>query len=370
MKAVARQFTPDPVAVTVVLPRRMPRVLGMGAHLKASICLIEGDAAMITAPAGDMETLEAVKTYEGLLAGMQARATGPVACIAHDLHPDFHSTRLATTMGQACLAVQHHHAHIAATVAEHGLDGPVLGLALDGFGLGDDGTAWGGELLWVDGTQYRRLGHLKPLAQPGGDIAARQPWRMAAAALHGLGRGDQIATRFADQPLAGMLAQMLDKRLNCPQTSSAGRLFDAACGLLNVCPVAEFEGQAPMALEALTDAPEVMQGGWHLIGGVLDFAPLLAQLPGRSPRDGANLFHGTLAAGLADWVLHARAETGLDAVALGGGCFLNRVLTGRLETALQAAGMIVLKPIRLSPGDAGLSFGQAMIAALTLERQP
>lgn len=362
----------DVVAAVVKLPRALPRAMGMGAHLKASLCLIDGDEAFVTHPTGDMETLEAVELYAAMLDEVLARAggAGALACAAHDLHPDFHSTHYATELGCATLGVQHHHAHILATAYEHGHTGPVLGLALDGFGLGTDGGSWGGELLHVDGLDFSRLGHLSLLAQPGGDIAAREPWRMGAAALHVMGRGGEISARFSAHAHAGPLAAMLDRKLNCPETSSCGRLFDAACGLLGVRPVAEFEGQAPMELEALATDPSVLTNGWKIReDGVLDLSALLAVLPGMDAAQGANLFHGTLAAALADWVFDARAATGIITVAFGGGCFFNRVLSRRLYRALNDAGMRVLMPERLSPGDAGLSFGQAIAAALAVERK-
>ncbi|MFC1673397.1 hydrogenase maturation protein HypF [Pseudomonadota bacterium] len=355
----------------ICLPRSMPKVLGMGAHLKASLCLIDGDRAIVTRTAGDMETLEAVEDYQDLMADMLERAGGAqsIACAAHDLHPNFHTTTFAADLGCRTLAVQHHHAHTLATVLEHALEGPVLGLSLDGFGLGPNDQSWGGELLWVDGLDFERIGHLSLLAQPGGDIAAREPWRMGAAALHGLGRGGEIAERFADWPHAQLLGQMLDKGINSPVTSSCGRLFDAACGLLGVCPVAEFEGQAPMALEALATQPYVIEGGWSIDdGGRLDLSSLLQALTTMDAGEGANAFHGTLAAALADWVVRAGQVRGVHTVAYGGGCFLNAVLSERLTQALQGAGVKVLRPERLSPGDAGLSFGQAYAAALKVER--
>lgn len=372
-QARSQQNAPTPgtaarVAETVLtLPRPLPPVLGMGAYLKASLCRIEGATARLTEDAGDLGTLEAVERYEALLSALLAGGVPPRVA-AHDLHPDFHSSRAAAMLGCPTLAVQHHHAHILATQWEHGRDGPVLGLALDGFGLGPGNESWGGELLWVDGTDLRRLGHLAPLPQPGGDVAAREPWRMGAAALWQMGRGAEIATRYAAQPHAAQLAQMLERGINAPLTSSCGRLFDAACGLLGVRPVAAFEGQAPMELEALATALEVLDGGWTLDGGRLGFAPLLARLAVLDAAEGANLFHGTLAAGLAAQVLAARAQTGLASIAFGGGCFLNRVLTRALTARLQAAGMKVLRPERLSPGDAGLSFGQAIAGALHAEQ--
>ncbi|WP_205853252.1 carbamoyltransferase HypF [Zhengella mangrovi] len=349
------------------LPRELPCAIGMGAYLKASLCHIEGTVARISPAAGDLGTLEAVDRYEAFCADLLRGRPQPVIA-AHDLHPDFHSTRAATALGVPLLGVQHHHAHVLATQWEHGHEGPVLGLVLDGFGLGPGGENWGGELLLADGPDFRRIGHLSLLPQPGGDRAAREPWRMGAAALWTLGRGSEIAQRYADQPHAALLARILDKGVNAPMTSSCGRLFDAACGLLNLRLAADFEGQAPMELEALATAPEVMTDGWTLAGGVLDFSALLARLADMETIPGANLFHGTLAAGFADQILAARTETGLATVALGGGCFLNQVLKRDLSARLEAAGLTVLSPMHLSPGDAGLSFGQAVAGALHAER--
>jgi hydrogenase maturation protein HypF len=284
--------------------------------------------------------------------------------IAHDLHPDFHCTRFAQGLDLPQIPVQHHHAHAAAVAVEHGHDGPVIGLSLDGFGLGPGNQSWGGELLYCEGADYRRLGHLALLAQPGGDLAAREPWRMAAAVLHKQGRGAEIAGRWASIKPAAMLGTILDKGLNCPPTSSAGRLFDAACGLLNVIPIAKFEGEAPMALEAMVTAPAIMENGWTLDNGVLDFAPLLAGLASCSDAsDGANLFHGTLIAGFTEWCAWAAEQTGCRIVTLGGGCFFNKVLTSGLVPALRARGLVPLTALKVSPGDPGLSLGQAWIAA-------
>jgi hydrogenase maturation protein HypF len=353
------------------LVRPLPPVLGLGAFLKNTVTAIVGDRALVSADVGHLDTAAAVRAFHAASERFLALLPAPPACIAHDLHPDFASTRqaeaLAARLGVPARPVQHHHAHVAAIMAEHGIDGPVLGLALDGFGLGDDGGAWGGELLAVDRWGCRRLGHLAPLAQPGGDKAARQPWRMAAAVLHALGRGDEIAGRFQAQPGAAIVARMLGSGVASPPTTSCGRLFDAACGLLGVKPVAAFEGEAPMALEAMVTAPAVAADGWCLTGGVLDLKPLLARLIDRPAAEGADLFHGTLARALADWVGWAAASTGIDRVALAGGCFFNRVLRRELTGHLDRLGLAVLTPGPIGPGDPAISLGQAYAAALAVE---
>lgn len=352
------------IAAAIPLPRAMPTVLAVGAFLKNTVCVTKGDVAYLSPVHGDLGTPEAIAAFEASVEALVAELGVAPIRVAHDLHPDFHSTRFAQSLDLPQVAVQHHHAHAAAVAAEHGHDGPVIGLSLDGFGLGPGNQSWGGEVLFCDGPRYRRLGHLSLLAQPGGDVAAREPWRMAAAVLHKLGRGADIAGRWPNLPAASRLGMMLDKRLNSPLTSSAGRLFDAACGLLDIHPVAEFEGQAPMALEKLADAPHVMADGWTLTGGILDFAPLLDSLAScPDAARGANLFHGTLAAGLCAWCAWAATETGCRTVTLGGGCFFNKVLTGLLVPALQGCGLRPLTALKASPGDPGLSVGQAWIAA-------
>ena len=351
------------IAHTIRLPRALPPVLAVGAFLKNTVCVTQGDLAHLSAVHGDLGTPEAIAAFESSVQFLLERLGVTPTRVAHDLHPDFHSTRFALSLDLPAVAVQHHHAHAAAIAAEHGHDGPVLGLSLDGFGLGPDNGAWGGELLWCEGPRFTRLGHLALLAQPGGDKAAREPWRMAAAALHRLGRGAEIATRWPHLPAAALLATVLERGVNCPATSSAGRLFDAACGLLGIHPVAEFEGQAPMTLESLVRSPRVLEGGWSIEAGILDCLPLLDTLSRCDDAVlGAELFHGTLIAALGEWCRRAAAETHCRTVALGGGCFLTRVLRQGLAAELARHGLAALAAVSLSPGDGGLSLGQAFVA--------
>lgn len=364
----AEQRLPDVVAAVIALPRPVPPVLGVGAFLKNTLCLVHGTEALVSRDIGDLASVPAVLAFEAAAEELLARSRAPITAVAHDLHPNFHSSRYAATLsdrfGIETAAVQHHHAHVAAVMAEHGCEAAVLGLSLDGFGLGPDRAAWGGELLHVDAAGCRRLGHLALLPQPGGDKAAREPWRMGAAALHALGRGDEIGRRFATLPGASVVAEMLARGVNCPPTSSCGRLFDAACGLLGIKPIAAFEGEAPMALECLVQRPRVEPAGFRLEAGVLDFTPLLARLIDLAPAIGADLFHGTLIAGMADWVAEAAGTTGIRRVVLSGGCFFNRVLTKGLVAALGERNIVALRPIQLTPGDGAISLGQAWAAAM------
>jgi len=359
---------PDAVASTLPLARKLPSVLGAGAFLKNALCLIQGKEAWISRDNGSLDRVEAIEGYERTVAELFAGAGEKPIVVAHDLHPDFHSTRFALASSLKPIAIQHHHAHIAAVMAEHGIDQPVLGLALDGFGLGLNNESWGGEMLRVDAKGFQRLGHLLPLPQPGGDVAARQVWRMGAAALWVLGRGDEIARRYDAFPHAKVLGTMLERNLNCPPTSSAGRLFDAACGLLGIKPLATFEGEAPMALEAMVKETKVDPKGWTFSESlVLDFRPLFAELASLSAEEGSGLFHGTLIAALADWAEKTAEKTGIRTVALGGGCFFNKVLREGLSARMMSARLIPLLPQKLSPGDAALGLGQAYAAALMIE---
>ncbi len=362
----ARGYTPAPIE----LARSGPSVLATGAYLKNTACLTRGAQAFLSPHIGDLDNAASRNALDEAVAHLQCVLAIRPAAIAHDLHPDFFSTqlalRLADELGVPAIGVQHHHAHIAAVAAEHRLETPVLGVALDGVGLGENDEAWGGELLRIDGGSYTRLGHLRELPLPGGDRAAREPWRMAAAVLHQCGWGDEIATRFASQHGAAAVAEMLARDLNCPRTSSAGRWFDAAAGLLGVSTVMNYEGQAAMQLEALAARHRgaVLEGGlWRLDGGVLDLLPLLQHLADeRDAVAGAALFHSTLAAALTEWIALAARRERITTVALGGGCLLNRVLGAQLCALLRARGLKVLTAMQAPPNDGGISLGQAWVA--------
>lgn len=361
--------------LSFTLPFDTPQVLAVGGWLKASVCAMHGRTALVSETIGDLVDADACNALERAADRLCVERSIRPALVVHDLHPDFFSTRLAVQLaerqGIPVLPVQHHHAHVAAVCAEHGVIERVLGLAMDGVGLGSDGQAWGGELLRCDGADFQRLGHLFPLRLPGGDRAAREAWRMGASALAGIGRQDRIVERFADRPGAATIATMLERDVNCPSTSSLGRLFDAAAGLLGICPQQSFEGEAAMALEKLAERhgeTAALTGGYE-IARSLDFRPLLAALAdGMEAGYGAALFHATVAEGLAAWVRDAVEQNGIRRVACGGGCFQNRLLVRRLSELLQQDRIEVLTAQRLSPGDAGLSLGQAWVGARHLQK--
>ncbi len=361
----ARGATPDPIP----LAYEVPPTLALGGHLKNTICITRGKEAFLSQHIGDLDNLATYGFAQEVTAHLLDILEVEPERVACDLHPDFLSTRYALETGLPLVQVQHHHAHLAAVAAEHQIDEPFVGLALDGFGLGDDGaSSWGGELMRVDGHDFARLAGLSTLRQPGGDIAARSPWRMGAAALHALERDAEIVQRFGEQDGADLVGVMLERGVNAPETTSAGRLFDAACGLLGVQLNARFEGQAPMQLEALVQTPQILDGGWRITDdGALDFLPLLASLTDCDARTGAELFHGTLADGLAAWAIQAVNTHTPSArfVALSGGCLQNKLLAELLTTKLQAAGLRALLPVKAPANDGGLSLGQAWVAANT-----
>ena len=364
----------------ILLPFAGPPVLACGAWLKNTVCVTRGDAAHVSPLIGDLDSAEARLMLERSVAHLCETLGVQPEAVAHDLHPDFYSTQFALEFaaqrGLPLIAVQHHHAHIAAICAEHHINEPVLGLALDGVGLGSDGTPWGGELLRVEAAGFERLGHLAPLSMPGGDRAAREPWRMAAAALFHLGRFDEIAPRFSNQPGAHTVALMLQRGLNCPTTSSMGRLFDAAAGLLGVSEIQAFEAQAAISLQNLAQQYNITAGitaplaqGYAIAAdGVLDFSPLLAVLADcRDAAQGAALFHATLAAGLCEWVVVAAAAQNIARIALGGGCFHNEILLYSLSERLFAQGLEVLTARQMQPNDSAISLGQAWVALQSMQ---
>ncbi|MBE0474079.1 Sua5/YciO/YrdC/YwlC family protein, partial [Rhodoferax sp.] len=371
----SRGYAPAAIA----LPQPGPSVLAFGSHLKNTVCVTRGSEAFLSPHIGSLDNAASCRFQDETVQRLCDLLSVKPQLVAHDLHPDDYSTRAAVAYAQRhglpTLAVQHHHAHIAAVCAEHGWQGPLLGLALDGVGLGTDGTAWGGELLHVDGAQCNRLGHLRPLPMPGADKCAREPWRMAAAVLHELRRNAEIAQRCQD-PGASTVAAMLMRQFNSPRTSSMGRVFDAAAGLLGLSHSMAYEAQAAVLLEQAATQhiqahgwPEPMPNGYVISASAavsqLDLLPMLgALIDAGDTRQAAAVFHATLVTALTDWVLQAVQATGLTTLAWGGGCFLNALLTSQLRQNLQHNGVTVLVPQRSAPGDASIALGQAWVACL------
>ena len=363
----ARGYTP----LCIRLARTTPAVLALGGYLKNTICVTRGNEAYVSQHIGSLNNPASCNMLIDVTAHLLDILQVSPEIIAHDLHPDYFSTRYAQQLsdewGVPLIGVQHHHAHFAAVVAEHHIITPMLGLALDGMGMGCDGTAWGGELLRLANGQFSRLGSLMPLPLPGADKAATEPWRMAAAVLFQMGRSEEIATRFTKQTAAKQLHLLLKRGTHCPMTSSMGRWIDAAAALLGICEVMSHEGQAAMQLESLAeqtgDVAALVDGYVLHEDGRLDLFPLLARLADeKNIYFGAALFHATLSDALAHWLRRAAEIENIYQVALTGGCFLNHVLTRQLTQLLEKSNIRVLTACQVPPNDGGLSLGQAWIA--------
>lgn len=358
----ARGFVPEPVD----LGKDGPAIIALGADLKNTVCVTRGREAFLSQHIGGLDNAEAIRFQAETVSHFCSILDVKPEAAACDLHPDFRSTRLAEGLGLPLVRVQHHVAHLAAVAAEHHLTGSLIGLALDGHGFGPGGALWGGERIEIAGADWRRTGGLVPLPLAGGDKAAREPWRVAVGALHAAGRSDLVATHFAGHGDASRLVSMLDRGMRVATTSSMGRLFDAAAALAGICLIQAYEGEASMRFEALVDKPELLAGGYRITDGVLDFMPLILHLAQQrlTQIEAAELFHGTLIAGLTEWVA---GEADAAPVLLGGGCFMNRMLAEGLGSALRAAGRAVFLPRRVPANDGCIALGQAAFARAAIK---
>jgi hydrogenase maturation protein HypF len=376
----ARGHAPLPLELPVGSP--VPLV-AVGPHLKNTFTLVHGRRAYVSQHIGDLENLETLEHFQRTLHAFKRLFHVEPEVAVRDLHPGYLSTRVAAELGlERVIAVQHHHAHIAAVLAEHGRRAAALGLAFDGTGYGDDGRVWGAEFLVADLAGYRRLGRLRYGPLPGGDLAARCPWRVARGYLS-LEPTAAAALAPAFTGVEPRELDLVDRQLaagfNTPLASSMGRLFDATAALLGVRGVARYEGQAAMELEALAGARPAgplpfparvaADGVWEL-----DPVPLLVALgegraAGTDPRDLAAAFHESVAAGAEGLAAGLAAAAGVRTVVLGGGCFQNARLLASLARRLEARGLEVLVPRHLSPNDGAVSYGQAAVAAAQLSRE-
>lgn len=355
-----------------------PDVLAVGAWFENRAGRVINHCFHAGPVVGDLIDVEACRRFDEVLDQLCALPGGKPQAVAHDLHPDFHSSRaafqLAEHLGIPAIGVQHHHAHIASVLAEHTWAGSVLGIAADGVGLGNDGQPWGGEILWVEGGVFSRVGCLKPLPMPGGDRAAQEPWRLAAAVLHAAGRDDEINRRFGHHAAAALLPKVMGNPRLSPRSSSLGRYFDAAAALLGLCELNTTAAAAPIALEQAARAFGPVTANpdfWCSDDGFeLDLTRLFDYLMNEShPGRGAAVFHACVAAAFVDRLLASDAWAAATAVALGGGCFHNQLLRTYLLQALEKQAKPVLLPRCFSPGDAGIALGQAWVAQRTLEER-
>lgn len=385
----ARGYAPLPVH----LAHAVPCILATGAELKNTIALSVGRQAFISQHIGDLETEPALEAFEHVIADFLRLYEATPVAIAHDLHPDYRATRWAQRIAASdpalpLIGVQHHHAHLAACLADNETVGPALGVTWDGTGYGTDGTIWGGEFLFGDAAEVKRIAHMRSFRLPGGEAAIREPARIALTLLWelygqaGLERDDLASTRVFRPDERRLLGQMLGRGLNTPATSSAGRLFDAVAALIGLRQQASFEGQAAMALEAavnraVSDAYRFeiryVDGATHTNGHqaplILDWQPLIEAIlddlgHGTSTGTIAARFHNALV----DAIVRVAVLSGTERVALAGGCFQNTLLVERAARQLRQTGFEVLLHRQVPPGDGGISLGQIAVAAAQFER--
>jgi hydrogenase maturation protein HypF len=374
----SRGYVPEPLDVAVRFTRP---VLACGAELKSTFCLARGSHAFVSHHIGDLENAETLRSFTEGIEHFKRLFDITPEVVAHDLHPEYLSTKYAADLGQEgveLVGVQHHHAHIASCLADNRAAGPVIGVAFDGTGYGTDGTIWGGEFLIADTAGFERAGHLAPVPMPGGAAAIRQPWRMAAVYLDAAGcldaaggpSGDPDVIRRNQQLWPGVLA-IARRGINSPLTSSAGRLFDAVAAILGVRDAINYEGQAAVELEQLADPDErgayragIVTGDPLRIAGV-DLVRAVAEdlAAGTSRSVIAARFHHGVADLITECCLVLRERHGLSTVALSGGVFQNLLLLHATVSRLEAQGFGVLVHSRVPCNDGGISLGQAVVAA-------
>ena len=363
----SRGYVPEPLTLTTGFPRP---VLACGAELKNTFCLARGRHAFVSHHIGDLENAETLRSFtEGIEHFRRLFDIDPQV-VAHDLHPEYLSTKYALELDDVDLEpVQHHHAHIASCLADNGEEGPVIGVAFDGTGYGTDGTIWGGEFLAAGLATFERGGHLAPVPMPGGAAAIRQPWRMAAAYVE----DPDVARRHPDQWPA--VVAMAAKGINSPLTSSAGRLFDAAAAILGVRDAINYEGQAAVELEQLAETLtpaeaeayparlETGEGPFTIRGSDLLHAVIEDRTGGVPAPVIASRFHHGVAALIEAGCVLMRERYDLGTVALSGGVFQNLLLLHATVGRLEARGFRVLLHSRVPCNDGGISLGQALVAA-------
>lgn len=369
----SRGYAPQPLT----LPRKCPcSLLAVGGQLKGTFALGQDRHAILSHHLGDLDHFEAYRAFERDIALYEELFALRPERVVHDLHPDYASTHYARRRAAAAdlVAVQHHHAHLASCLAEHGLDESVIGVIFDGTGYGTDGAIWGGEFLVGGYGEYQRVAHLRYVGMPGGEQAIREPWRLALAHLRDAGASTAGLTARVPAAALRIATQMLELRLNTPLTSSMGRLFDAVAALAGVRDRVSYEGQAAMELEWLATglAPDAAYPfDFAEATGEIDTRPLIRAIAadvgrGVPPPRIARQFHTTLVEIIATACARLRQRTGLEAAALSGGVFMNALLTTEVEARLAGDGFRVYRHQRVPPNDGGLSLGQLAIAAASI----
>jgi hydrogenase maturation protein HypF len=342
--------------------RALPELLAVGGELKNVICLTKGSHAILSQHIGDLENYETLVFFEETLENLKRLFRVAPCAVAHDLHPGYLSTQYALRLRDLpAIGVQHHHAHIASCMAENGLDGEVIGVALDGTGYGTDGAIWGGEFLVAGYREFTRRAHFRYMPLAGGDAAIREPWR---SALAWDGAVERLAARIPAERLH-VVQRMIATGTGTVPTSSCGRLFDAVASLAGLRDVVNFEGQAAIELEAAADPMCDERYDFALDGDEVDFRPMMraiARTTSPLPIVAAR-FHNTLGAAIHEVCMRLRRESGIGRVCLSGGTFQNMRLLGHVVRELRSSGFEVYLHADVPPNDGGIALGQAMVAA-------
>jgi hydrogenase maturation protein HypF len=361
----------------VALPLEAPPILAVGAELKSAVCITRSRGsetdAFLSQHIGDLGSFESRAFFEELVDKLGRLLGVTPEVIAHDLHPDYASTRWALARGLRTIGVQHHHAHVASCLAEHGRTTPVIGVAFDGTGCGPAGELWGGEILLADLGAFVRLGHLRPIALAGGEAAIREPWRLALAALIDAGEPTDLVT----EPRCAILARRLERSATLPRSTGAGRWFDAFAALAGVRARIGYEAQAAIELEALASVDLAAPYPFAIAPGApfeVDLRPTVravaASMRAGEPRPQiASQVYSTMAEIIAQSCSMARRTHGVGAVVLSGGCFQSALLTERARNLLEQDGFEVLVHGRVPPNDGGIALGQAAVAAYRLREE-
>jgi hydrogenase maturation protein HypF len=378
----SRGFVPVPVAIE----QESEPILAVGGELKNTICVVRGREAFLSQHIGDLENIESYNFFGEAVEHLQRILEVQPKVIAYDLHPDYFSTKWALAKEDVQLVgVQHHHAHIAACMAENHLDGKVIGIALDGTGYGTDGAIWGGEVLLADYLDFERAAHIQYFPLPGGAAAIHEPWRIALGILHRnfgkeLHNAESLLFKDIDPRNRSVVLQMIERGVNSPPTSSCGRLFDAVAALVGIRTTVNYEAQAAIELEmaahnskdqgAYTFDLSRKGSAWE-IGTRTLFATLWQDILSQvHPNDISRRFHNGLAAVFADVTENIRNSHALNRVCLSGGCFQNALLFELLYTELHERGFEVHYHTEVPAGDGGLSLGQALVASHRLHLKP
>jgi len=364
----SRGYAPEPVNLNL----NVDGIFAAGAELVNCFCFGKGKQAILSQHIGDLKNLETLEFYTESFERYKKLFRAEPTLVVHDKHPDYLSTRFAKDLNIEQIEVQHHHSHIASCMAEFNLDEKVIGVSLDGTGYGEDGNIWGGEFFICDLADFKRFSHFEYIPLPGGDSVTKEPWRTALSYLYKI-YGSELwdvdipFIKSLDKAKSNFLIQAIDKNINCPLSSSAGRLFDAIAAITNVCAVSTFHAEAPMRLESVASAG--IDFGYPFdLGDVVSFESTIRAIiddiaDGIDVAEISAKFHNTVVNVIFAVASQIRKETGINKVVLSGGTFQNKYILSRIEKILEKERFEVFSQLKVPSNDGGIALGQLVIAA-------